>query len=90
MGVNILQKLKSSALHRKFFYSNTQSAIIWASGERSDLTRAKYIDVQMHFVRELIEKHHLNIGYVSSEKNIADLLTKPVSKQILRRRYKTI
>lgn len=42
--------------------------------------RSKHIDVRYHFVRDLYEKGVINIKYVRSEDQCADILTKPLAK----------
>lgn len=41
--------------------------------------RTKYIGVKYHFLRDYVNKEIFNLVYVPSEKNIADLLTKPLN-----------
>lgn len=62
--------------------SDNQSAIKWATGERCPSGRAKHIDVRVHFIRELISKSILNVDYVASEENDADILTKPLGPKL--------
>lgn len=40
---------------------------------------SKHIDVRHHFVRELVEKGEIDLKYVKSSDNIADILTKPLN-----------
>ena len=40
--------------------------------------RSKHVDIKFHFVRELVEKKTLEIQYVSTVANIADIFTKPL------------
>lgn len=42
--------------------------------------RSKHIDVRYHFVRDLYEKGVIDIKYVRSEEQCADILTKPLAK----------
>jgi len=44
--------------------------------------RAKYVDAQHHFVKEKVKTG--KSMYISSEDNIADLLTKPLPSDIIR------
>jgi len=46
--------------------------------------RAKYIDVCYHFVKEKVEKEEFTPVYISSENNIANLLTKSLPKETTR------
>ncbi|KAG5863753.1 hypothetical protein JTB14_014982 [Gonioctena quinquepunctata] len=43
--------------------------------------RSKHIDVQLHHVRKRILGQDVNIEYISTEENIADMLTKPLGKE---------
>ena len=43
--------------------------------------RSKHIDIRYHFIRDEISKGNINIFYVQSNSNIADVFTKPVSLQ---------
>ena len=69
--------------------SDNQAAIEWATGERCPSGRAKHIDVRVHFVRQLVKDAKIDVAYVSSEKNDADVFTKPLGpvslKEILKR-----
>ena len=42
--------------------------------------RSKHIDIRYHFIRSEVQEGVVNLSYVQSERNIADLFTKPVSK----------
>lgn len=63
--------------------SDNQSAIRWAVGERCPSGRAKHIDIRVHFIRELVAKSVLDVVYIPSEDNDADVLTKPLGPTLL-------
>ena len=42
--------------------------------------RSKHIDVKYNFVRDYVMKNKINISYISTDKNIADIMTKPCPK----------
>ena len=44
--------------------------------------RMKHIQIDIHFVRDLVEKKFLNVRHVHTNDQLADLLTKPLSKQM--------
>jgi hypothetical protein len=48
----------------------------------------KHIDVRYHFVRELLEEGTINIEYVKSEENVADIFTKNLSEQLFTKHQK--
>ena len=43
--------------------------------------RTKHIDIRFHYIREAIRKGNIEIEYCPTEVMIADLLTKPLSKE---------
>ena len=43
-------------------------------------SRTKHIDVRYHFIRDHVEKKNVRIEYVRTEKQIADIFTKPLSE----------
>ena len=45
--------------------------------------RSKHIDIKYHFVRDEIIMKRLCVKYISTEENVADILTKPVSSKRL-------
>ena len=40
--------------------------------------KTKYIDVRLHFVRDIISKEQIKVEKISTEINPADMLTKPI------------
>ncbi|XP_046851103.1 secreted RxLR effector protein 161-like [Xenia sp. Carnegie-2017] len=52
--------------------------------------RSKHIDIKYHFIRSEIQKGRINLEYVTSEENIADIFTKPASKNKLEKFKQTI
>ena len=45
------------------------------------LWEGKHIDLRRHFVHEAVQGKNLTLKAVSSEDNVADLLTKPLPEQ---------
>ena len=45
--------------------------------------RSKYIDVRFHFVRELLRAKKIDIQFVASEEQNADVLTNPLLRLLL-------
>ena len=43
--------------------------------------RSKHIDVQYHYVRELKEAGTVEVEYVTTDRMVADCLTKPLKAQ---------
>uniref|UniRef100_A0A2N9J0S3 Reverse transcriptase Ty1/copia-type domain-containing protein n=1 Tax=Fagus sylvatica TaxID=28930 RepID=A0A2N9J0S3_FAGSY len=41
--------------------------------------RTKHVEIDFHFVRDIVAKKTLNVQFISSKDQLADLLTKPIS-----------
>ncbi len=63
-------------------FSDNQSAIKLSESE-AYRPRSKHIDIRFHFIRDVLQKGKVSIHFVRSEENIADPLTKSVSKEKL-------
>jgi hypothetical protein len=42
--------------------------------------RTKHIDIKFHYIRELIARGEIQLEYIPTEKQLADLLTKPLQR----------
>ena len=42
-------------------------------------SRSKYIDIRHHFVRDLVEREVIQLRYIPTDQNIADILTEPLA-----------
>lgn len=62
------------------YCDNKSSILMSKSNENSK--RAKHIDIKIHFLRDLISKELIKIDYVSTDQNLADMLTKPLCKNM--------
>lgn len=60
-------------------YADNQGAIALAKNPVQH-QRCKHIDVKYHFIRNEISNYHVNLIYVQSERNLADIFTKPATK----------
>ena len=45
--------------------------------------RSKHIDIRYHFIREEVKEDRVSLEYVPTKENIADIFTKPASKEKL-------
>jgi hypothetical protein len=43
-------------------------------------TRMKHIDIRYHFIRNCVQNRLIDVIYILSSENIADLLTKPLGR----------
>ena len=60
-------------------YVDNQGAIALAKNPMYH-QRSKHIDIKYHFIRSEIEKKVIELKYVPSEQNLADIFTKALSK----------
>jgi hypothetical protein len=72
--------IKSFSLELHFendlsIYCDNRAAIVIASNP-TDHSRAKHIDIKLHFIRDYIKNNTLSIKYIATSANIADLSTK--------------
>ena len=42
--------------------------------------KSKHIDIRYHFIRDYLKEDKISLSYVPSDKNVADIFTKPCSK----------
>lgn len=47
--------------------------------------RQKHFDLKLHFIREALYRKELNLKYIDTQINVADLMTKPSSVQMYKR-----
>jgi hypothetical protein len=72
MGVKSSQAIK--------VYEDNQGCIALAENPVFQ-KRSKHIDIRYHFVRERVEMGDIKVEYVSTEEQLADMLTKPIKRQ---------
>ena len=56
-------------------YCDNQSAIALAENNSSN-KRTKHFEVRFHFIRELLERKRVNVEYISTDQQAADIFTK--------------
>ena len=66
-----------SALQVTHVYEDNQSCIHMVNNPRG-WKHTKHIDVRLHFVRDLADAGEVQLHHVSTDKQIADALTKPL------------
>lgn len=59
---------------------DNQSAILM-SKTQENLKRSKHIDIKFHFLKHLVQTKKIEIKYICSEENVADMFTKPLGKE---------
>lgn len=72
----LLQELQVSLTQNAVLLCDNQSTEALASNPKFH-SRTKHIKLDLHFVREYIEKKQLIVHHVSSSDQLADVFTKP-------------
>lgn len=72
----LLTNLGESNLYPVPIHEDNQGAI--AMAEKEETKRVKHIDVKFHFIREAVAEGKVKLVYVPTQKQEADLLTKPL------------
>lgn len=61
-------------------YNYNQSALKLLECKEFCHKRTKHIDIRFHFVKDLIKNKSISVKYLSTDKMIADVMTKPLCK----------
>ena len=70
-------------------YDDSQSAIALAKNDVHH-PRTKHIDIRHHFIRDHINKNIIDIVYISTEEQVADILTKPIRTPSFQKHISTL
>jgi hypothetical protein len=60
-------------------FCDNQSAIAMTDKQNFS-NKTKHVDVKFHFVRDMVKKEELELKYIATDVNIADLMTKPLGR----------
>ncbi|MBW0505352.1 hypothetical protein O181_045067 [Austropuccinia psidii MF-1] len=67
-------------------FEDNQGCINTANSDsNSNTRRMKHVDIQLHFIREVIRSGLIKVMYIPSERMLADFMTKSVGKPVLRK-----
>jgi hypothetical protein len=80
--INILKDLGETQEEPTTIYCDNRGAIQLANNTVTK-TRSKHIEIQIHFVRELVERNEVQFKYIPTKFNIADMFTKPLGRNKL-------
>ena len=75
---------------KKYVAQNNKSTQIYSDNQGSLKlitnpemhSRSKHIDVQYHYVRELVQQGLIEVEYIPTADMAADILTKPLKRQL--------
>lgn len=74
----LLNEILNVPVFPVYVYEDNQSCIKMAS--TLETKRTKHIDVKHHFIRDCVSQGLITLNYMPSAEQIADILTKPLSK----------
>jgi hypothetical protein len=80
----LINELFPNSIQHFKSYCDNKSAISLANNS-TDHGRSKHIDIKYHFIRELIKKKTLQLEYIDSENQTADIFTKGLNREKLNR-----
>ena len=75
----ILSELNSTFEEPTTLNCDNQGAIALAKDNKFH-ARTKHIDIRYHYIREAVENSDINMQYIPTNENIADIFTKPLAK----------
>ena len=70
-------------------YADNQGSIFTGNNPVTE-KRTKHIDIKYHYVRELIEDNKIEVFYIPTDANIADMLTKNLGPQAFAKHRQTL
>ena len=66
-------------LEKSIIYCDNTSAINLSKNPVNH-SRTKHIDIRHHFLRDCLEKGLINLEFINTENQIADIFTKPLNE----------
>jgi len=63
---------------KPLIHCDNQSAITNITSNKPFSEKLKHAAIQFHFIRQHIQNNNIQVKYVASEDNLADILTKPL------------
>jgi len=76
----LLKKAGYPQSQATIMHADNQDAIALAQNPTSH-SRAKYIDICFHFIRECIKRNEIKLQYISTHQMVADILTKALPRE---------
>jgi len=75
----IIGELSSPFENPTTLHCDNQGAIVFVKDNKFH-ARTKHIDIRYHFIREAVEDNKVEIQYIPTNDNVADIFTKPLGK----------
>jgi hypothetical protein len=85
----LLQDVDSPQLAPTTLFEDNQGAQATANNPTSH-QRMKHVDVRFHFIREQVASGEVRIQYCPTSQNVADILTKPLSAEVIARHKQSL
>lgn len=85
----LLQDVDSPQLAPTTLFEDNQGAQATANNPTSH-QRMKHVDVRFHFIREQVANGEVRIQYCPTSQNVADILTKPLSAEVIARHKQSL
>lgn len=88
LGLATTELVWIQSLLRDIGYASTHSPIIWCDNIGATYlsanpvfhARSKHLEVDFHFVRDKVQKKEIQVRFICSKDQFADILTKPLAK----------
>jgi len=74
----ILEVFGEQEVGTTLIHEDNQAAIELANNKNMMSMRVKHIDLKYHFLKELVANGSIRLGWIQSENQLADILTKPL------------
>lgn len=81
----LLQDLECAQDEATEIFEDNQACIATVKDHGAKQSRMKHVDIKHHFIREVVQAGKVKLTYVESTNNVADMLTKPLSKLMFER-----
>jgi hypothetical protein len=83
--VNMLRELNYFCEKRKAVIFEDNQSTIRCCNSLEQIKRIKHLDIKFHFIKEKIRDGTVEIRYINTREQVADILTKPLNKATFER-----